>query len=225
MLLPPPPKRDTAQPSNTTIKIIITATQPPATMAAINAFVPAIIAFTADTVAFAVVLTAAADAFAVARAACAAFWAVFAEAFAAACADLAVTYFQIQHHIVISGFLVLFQNGSHLILNGSQFLHTYLRIWKGDSPKRLPPDTLLLLSVTDVQPDCSAHNEHHKHNGDHRLYFHSLVLLLLLFQPCDQERTCTNEGNCRQSSPEERIEVIPCFRGVTQFIVHLNNRS
>ncbi len=138
---------------------------------------------------------------------------------------IAVTYFQIQHHIVISGFLVLFQNGSHLILNGSQFLHTYLRIWKGDSPKRLPPDTLLLLSVTDVQPDCSAHNEHHKHNGDHRLYFHSLVLLLLLFQPCDQERTCTNEGNCRQSSPEERIEVIPCFRGVTQFIVHLNNRS
>ena len=59
-------------------------------MAAINAFVPAIIAFTADTVAFAVVLTAAADAFAVARAACAAFWAVLADAFAAACADLAV---------------------------------------------------------------------------------------------------------------------------------------
>ena len=90
MLLPPPPKSDTAQPSNTTIKIMITATQPPATMAAINAFVPAIIAFTADTVTFAVVLTAAADAFAVARAACAAFWAVLADAFAAACADLAV---------------------------------------------------------------------------------------------------------------------------------------
>ena len=51
---------------------------------------------------------------------------------------IAVAYFQIQHHIVISGFLVLFQNGSHLILNGSQFLHTYLRIWKGDSQKGCP---------------------------------------------------------------------------------------
>ena len=88
MLSLPPPNREIAQPSNTTIRIITIAIQPPATIAAINAFVPAMIALTAAMVALTVVLAAAADAFADALAACAAFCAVLAEAFAAACAVL-----------------------------------------------------------------------------------------------------------------------------------------
>lgn len=90
MLLLPPPNKDTAQPSRTTIKIITMAIQPPAIRAVIRAFVPAIIALTAAMVALTDAFVASAVAFAVALAACAAFWVALTDAFAAACAVLAV---------------------------------------------------------------------------------------------------------------------------------------
>ena len=66
-------------------KIITTATQPPAAMAAINPFTAAMVALTAAIVTRTAALTPAIVAFAVALAACAAFCA----AFAVACAVLA----------------------------------------------------------------------------------------------------------------------------------------
>ena len=53
MLLLPPPNRETAQPKRTMIKIMTTVIQPPAIRVVIRAFVPAIIARTAETVALA----------------------------------------------------------------------------------------------------------------------------------------------------------------------------
>ena len=86
----PPPNRETAHPSRTTMRIITTAIQPPAIRAEINALVPAIIALTAAMVALTVAFVASAVAFAVAFAVCAAFWAALADAFAVFCAAFAV---------------------------------------------------------------------------------------------------------------------------------------
>gem|GEM_PF-6524218 len=37
---------------------------------------------------------------------------------------------KVQHHIVISGVLILFQNGSDFLFNGFQIPHCFLHKWK-----------------------------------------------------------------------------------------------
>ena len=71
---------------------MITATQPPAAIAAINAFVAAIIAFAANIIALIAAFSAVIVAFAVARAACAAIFAARAVACAVFCATFAACF-------------------------------------------------------------------------------------------------------------------------------------
>ena len=83
------------------------------------------------------------------------------------------------------------------------------------------PHGLFILPIADIQPDCRTYNEYDKHNRNNGLSIHSLILLFLSALKADKtENACTNDTRCRNSSPEGRIEVIACFRGVTQLIVH-----
>ena len=48
--------------------------------------------------------------------------------------------------------------------------------------------------------------------------------MLSLIHICyNTQNTCTDDRCCRKANPKGRIEVIACFRRVTQFIVHHDN--
>ena len=85
----------------------------------------------------------------------------------------------------------------------------------------------LILSVTDIEPECRTADKDDKHDGNDSLCVHSLVLLFLFsaLKANNAENACTDKGYCRKAYPQGRIEVIACFRCVTKLVVHLNNRG
>lgn len=85
----------------------------------------------------------------------------------------------------------------------------------------------LILSVTDIEPECRTTDKDNKHDGNDSLCVHSLVLLLLFstLKANNAENACTDKGYRRKAYPQGRIEVIACFRCVAKLVVHLNNRG
>ena len=98
--------------------------------------------------------------------------------------------------------------------------------------------------MADVEPQGSAANECHKHDGDDGLCVHShktsfpvsdrrgftlpvirssSLFFLLPFNPKESQNART-DGECRRKAhPEGGVEVIACFRGVTEFVVHMDD--
>ena len=89
-----------------------------------------------------------------------------------------ITKCKIQHHIVISGIFILFQNSSDFFSMVLRFLIVTSIKERAASFSR--PNHLLILSVTDIQPYRRTHNEHDKYDCDNGFSVHQLVLLFLL---------------------------------------------